>query len=243
MKDNYYLIIFVLSFGPLFINPSYSQKIGVINDEVLMKYREDYLIHSNKIILDIAKKKKLSAVIHTNCLIWITSDKNQIDITEELLNSLKSNENTFPKIKRQKFNGENVSAINSVFKSLLKIKAATEVGVSFSLYGEKIVETKGEVAVNMIDIPDGLIKDELQKSMDAYSDALSIWNDCIQYEYISIIEKLPIIKKYKVELLKTSDEFQKVNDILDNRSLILNQIWIAGQNYLKNAENFYKETD
>lgn len=161
MKNMFYLIIVVLLFGLLFTNSGYSQKIGIVNDDILMKYREDYLKQSKKFISDVANKKNLSAVIHNNGLIWITSDKNKIDITDEVLKYLKSNKNTLPKIEKMKLNAKNVSSIDNVLKSLRKIKAGTEVGINFSLYGEKIVETKEEVSENMPDIPEGDLKNEL----------------------------------------------------------------------------------
>lgn len=80
--------------------------------------------------------------------------------------------------------------------------------------------------------------------MDAYSDALSIWNDIFQYKYLNLIEALPIIGKYKIELRKPindDDAFPKVDEI--NKMIILNKIWLAGEDYLNNAENIYKEAD
>lgn len=238
-SKNLHIVLSIIFWSLISSGSIYSQEIGLINNETLSKYRADYLLHSNKFISQIANKKKLAAVIKSNDLIWISSDKNKVDITEELLNLLKSNENTLPKIEKNKFNDESMTAIKNVFKSLRKIKTATEVGINFSLYGEKVVETTGEVGEYMLNIPDSDLKNELQKSMDAYSDALSIWNDCFQYEYLFIIKDLPIIKKYNIELSKSSDYFQKIDDV--DRSIILSTIWFSGQKNLETAEKIYSE--
>jgi hypothetical protein len=239
MKNMICFVILVLLYGLLFTTSSYAQKIGIINDEVLRNYPDDYLKQKKVLISDIANKKKLSVVIHSNGLIWIASDKNKIDITDDIL-SLKSNDKNPLKTEKQNLDTKNATAINNVLKALHKINGVTEIDISYSLYGEKVVDTKGEVSENLFDVPDGDIKNELQKAMDAYSDALSIWKDCIEAKYISIVNESPIIDKYNIERYSPS-EYALVNEIY--RKLLLTQIWHAGLVHTKNAENIYKKTD
>lgn len=70
---------------------------------------------------------------------------------------------------------QNVVANNAV-QALKKMQATTETGVNYQQYSQML--TEAQVAVNEANtkLPDGELKKELEKAMDAYKDAKWAWD-------------------------------------------------------------------
>lgn len=93
-------------------------------------------------------------------------------------------------------------AVETALKSLRKLQAATEVGVSLTSYQNRLIDTKADVDEALRSIPPGSISNAIQTAMQSYQDASTFWSACIQlqhrYDIINATE--PILNKYGLVL-------------------------------------------
>jgi hypothetical protein len=68
----------------------------------------------------------------------------------------------------------------AAIKALRKLDSAVSVGVNLQEYGTRVADTKIAVDEAMTDIPNGEVKDEIKKAMDAHAEALKFWSDDIR---------------------------------------------------------------
>lgn len=94
------------------------------------------------------------------------------------------------------------AAALAALKSLNKLQAATEVGVSYVDYSSRLIDVKAEVSDNLENVPDGQLKQKINSAMDAYADARTAWGEIIEYGYWDVLkdaETGKIVSKYKLD--------------------------------------------
>lgn len=76
----------------------------------------------------------------------------------------------------------------AALKSLRRLQAATEVGVSYVDYSSRLIDVKADVSDNLDNLPNGQLKQKLNAAMDAYADARTAWGEIIEYGYWDVIK-------------------------------------------------------
>jgi len=120
--------------------------------------------------------------------------------------------------------------VNDAYKALMKIDAATQVGVNFQQYGQLLIDAKAKVNEAVTKLPDGELKTELNSAMEAYYDAGQIWSNKIQGMMI-LLDYEPgktLIPKYS---LRTKKEIggQRLETNPDEAMQV---IWKAAKNHI-----------
>ncbi|SRR5579885_1948835 len=77
-------------------------------------------------------------------------------------------------------NDEQIVACKDALKSLRKVQAATQVGVNTQQYPQLLVDAKANVNAASALLPDGDLRNQLQKTMDAYVDVAGLWRHKIE---------------------------------------------------------------
>jgi len=128
-------------------------------------------------------------------------------------------------------NSKSNEAIANALKSLKKLSAATEVGISFQEYGKRLIDVKIEVDDSITSLPDGYVKDEIKLAMEAYTDASTAWNNMIRDDYLfpSLEPGKSLQKKYSIPIDRSIGM-----DLLP-RNLVLSTIWAAARQHIENA--------
>jgi hypothetical protein len=96
------------------------------------------------------------------------------------------------------------NAIQSALKSLRRLGAATEVGVSQTDYQSRLIDTKADVDEDLRAIPgQSPVAVHIKKCLEAYQDASDAWNDNENFHFWSTFKDFPlpapkVVKKYKI---------------------------------------------
>ena len=124
-------------------------------------------------------------------------------------------------------------SIQQALKSLRKLSAATEVGVSFVEYSRRLIDVKSEVAEYLSNISDGYIKDEINAAMEAYADASTGWNEMGRnFTLFPSLEPGKYLqKKYGIPTDRSIGM-----DLLPGK-LVLSTIWAVAKKHIENAQN------
>lgn len=120
--------------------------------------------------------------------------------------------------------------VNDAYKALMKIDAATQVGVNFQQYSQLLIDAKAKVNEAVGKFPDGELKAEFNSTMEAYYDAGQIWSNKIQGMMI-LMDYEPgktLIPKYSVRTKKESGG-QRLETNPDEAMQI---IWKAAKKHL-----------
>lgn len=128
-------------------------------------------------------------------------------------------------------------SIQEALKSLRKLSAATEVGVSFADYGRRLIDVKSEVAEYLSNISDGYTKDEINAAMQAYADTATAWNEMIRYDFM-IVKFEPgtsLQRKYSIPVSRIG------NEQVMTRNAVLSTIWAAAKTHIENAQKGKQE--
>jgi hypothetical protein len=91
------------------------------------------------------------------------------------------------------------AAAEDAIASLEKVRAGSQVGISYTQNGPLIVDGKAKVNAASELLPDGGLRSELNNAMEAYSDGLQLWAISVRDgtgQFISTREPLSI--KYSV---------------------------------------------
>jgi len=67
----------------------------------------------------------------------------------------------------------------AALKELRKLNSVTEAGLNYQEYQKRVLDAKGEIDSQLLDIPSGQVKDALKKSLDAYVDGRDFWGEAI----------------------------------------------------------------
>ena len=67
-------------------------------------------------------------------------------------------------------------AVVDAVKSLRRMESATEIGISNQEYSSRMIDLKGDVGEALAQLPEGELRKELTLAMEAYTDALVVWN-------------------------------------------------------------------
>lgn len=134
-----------------------------------------------------------------------------------------------------RLSSEEKLAVNDAIESLSKIYAATEVGVNFKEYGSLVIEAKAKVNKASLVLKDIEIKNELERAMEGYADALTAWGEHVEFgTNMLILPEEPynrLVKKYSLPV-QGGGGFPSIN-----RDISLNLIWaIAGKHLSKAME-------
>jgi hypothetical protein len=115
------------------------------------------------------------------------------------------------------------ASAREVLRDLQKLKAATEVGVNYQLYGSLMIDAKAQMTSASAQLPDGDVKTQLALAMDAYADALAAWTAMMSLEYHSLLTSYEpgqtLIPKYSIPV--------PPGDKTVNGKLVLSVIWAA----------------
>lgn len=135
-----------------------------------------------------------------------------------------------------KLSASQQTAANSALKSLRKIAAATDVGVSYSQYGSLLIEAKPEVDEALAVLPESQFRSDITTAMEAYLDSREAWGEMMAKD------KLPLtygIGKKLVE--KYAMAFQTRGDraiIYDStRDRVVEDLWKHARIYLNSASH------
>ncbi len=91
-------------------------------------------------------------------------------------------------------------AAQAALKSLRKLASAAETGVNYQDYGSRIIDAKADIDEQLAELPEGEMKQEIQKALDAYVDAKTVWSTAATRDFV-MTEFEPakgILLKYKV---------------------------------------------
>ena len=132
------------------------------------------------------------------------------------------------------------AAVDAV-KSLRRMKSATDVGINYQQYSSRIIDLKGDVDEAIAQLSDRELKTELTLAMEAYQDALTLWNHMVQ----SSLDVVPISttagtqaeepayslqKKYSIPETTKYDIF-----VVMTREAIFSTIWAAASEHVDRA--------
>ena len=132
------------------------------------------------------------------------------------------------------------SAASTALKSLRKLGAATEIGVSAPDYQNRLIDAKADVNEALRNLPDGKLKINIDDAMQAYVDASTFWNESLQGKSRQGILKGasgPILAKYKLTLLETG---KTERDAMDKADAEFKQVDIEYKN-LKDTDDGYEK--
>lgn len=110
-------------------------------------------------------------------------------------------------------------AAQSALKSLRKLGAAADVGVSLTDYQSRLIDTKSDVEENLRSVPDSKVKTMIEDTMQTYQDASTFWNECLQLKSRAKIAdgaSGAILTKYSLTLPKLGQkEIDLANELAD----------------------------
>ena len=135
-------------------------------------------------------------------------------------------------------------------EALQKVKASTEVGVNNATYAQLLINAKARTNNADEVLPTDELKRELDAAMDAYADAMQVWNEKAQKTYldgfiykdkacgstgIALIPKysLPTKKNFNSKGEKTAAGIVCGDGI--DADIAIKLIWSAGETHLKKA--------
>ena len=227
--------------------------IGIVDDRKLASVREDYPELANKVLPQIAADNKLKIVIRKTAVMWIAPATQTLDITDLVLARLKSlvpsRTSTLPANPTVSTDAQlsqtQRSSANQALKSLRKLEAATEVGLTSSTYSERLIDTKADVQENLRVLPESLLKKEISLSLEAYIDARTAWDTFIEIPYyevaINSLKRAKLVDKYSIpkHLQYAGDDGLKKVDKF-NTGQVLGYIWQAASEHLSKAEALLK---
>jgi hypothetical protein len=94
------------------------------------------------------------------------------------------------------------AAATDAIKSLGKIKAAVEVGVNLRQYSQLVIDAKAAVNEAEGTLPAGEMLITLKSAIDAYRDALTVWNH--KYLGVTKVADPELFSRYKLETDKSA---------------------------------------
>ena len=148
-------------------------------------------------------------------------------------------------------------------KALRRMAAASEVGINFTEYGRRVIDSKGEVDEATAGIKNEELKSEINLSVSAYINAGYVWNEFIKHpkfmssdsEMLLIIGSDPrvaeIIKRYDIPtetidpgpiVSATDHQRRLMGDALKPftrmlKTPALTTVWAAARKHLEKAES------
>jgi hypothetical protein len=131
------------------------------------------------------------------------------------------------------------SVAEEAIKSLRKISASTQVGVNYQQYGVLVIDAQAQVNEALAVLPDGELKNEMNATMESYSDSLQVWGAKIKSGNGEIHTELSpgtiIIPKYS---LPTTDSYYLGKSIKGDQALQI--IWGVANKHLDRASILLK---
>src|SRR6266487_1838433 len=123
--------------------------------------------------------------------------------------------------------------------------AATEVGINMRDYGQLVVEAKAvvnDVGPNPSANKGASMQKELETTMQAYTDALTIWNTYIKFDVIFLDVDLPNQLPGQMKNLHNTYRFPIQNNPVRyiKRDIALTTIWEAAKVHLSRATELAK---
>src|SRR5581483_7505318 len=128
---------------------------------------------------------------------------------------------------------EIIQGLENAVKALRKMEGAAAVKVSLKEYESRMIDTKVDVEEILSKLPDGDLKSEMKRALDAYVDAQSIWEEEIDYEIV-MPSKSPLaaefMKKYSIPPIEKTADPDKIR--LD-RDQMIDVIWRAAASHVE----------
>jgi hypothetical protein len=190
--------------------------IGVVNNTKLAAAGRNFPLLANAVIPEIATDKKLLIVIREPGTAWVAPNTQSIDITNDILAKFKETgvqggppgiPSTEQTLAPNKEATEQNSAISDSLKELHKLSSATQVGLTFSQYSDRLIDAKATIDDNLRNLPESPIKAEIATTLLAFQDAHDIWSESIDLQNMTVTYYLqrvqPIYNKYNVTLHRT----------------------------------------
>lgn len=119
---------------------------------------------------------------------------------------------------------ETAAAMNT-FRALMKIEAATEVGVNYQNYGGLLIDARAAVNEAQLLLPDSDLKKIFENTIVAYKNALDVWKEKIDGSAsldAADVKVKGLIQKYSLPVTKS--EYAK-NFSYVNPDLAMQLIW------------------
>jgi hypothetical protein len=132
------------------------------------------------------------------------------------------------------------SAASDALKSLRKVEAATQVGVSYMQYNSQLIEAQTQVNEASRELPDGDLKREIQATMEAYTDAGRVWNRKIQGDvtlWANDSESKALMQRYKIQASPIRFETGVVVGNGVKADVALQKIWSEARAHLDRASS------
>lgn len=136
----------------------------------------------------------------------------------------------------QEFTKEQKTAAEAALKPLRKLKAATEVGVSYIEYQKRLIDTKAEVEDQLRSVPTGPLKERIAGALEAFEEGSTVWREVIHYKYKSILKKsdtYKIVTKYNLPW-KDGRKYSEVGGT--EKTVWMMGIWMIASNRIAVAD-------
>ena len=145
---------------------------------------------------------------------------------------------------QQKISGSQRQATVDSVRALRKLLSAVEVGLSFSQYTDRLIDAKAEIDERFSLLPEGVVKQEIAGSMDAFLDAHELWRLSLteKWAHSYLFHARQIYKRYNFTPERNADADVKIGEELRRwrkEPLVddaLMHIWAVAVQHLQRAQ-------
>ena len=127
-----------------------------------------------------------------------------------------------------------LTAVAEAVKALRKVEAATQVGSTQQQYSQLVIDAKAQVNEASRLLPEGELKSELGRAVDAYADAVALWDQYVVKAETPLGRKL--IERYGAEEKK----FPTAPPLVMDRDGFNRRVWAVAGKHLERADALYK---
>lgn len=119
-------------------------------------------------------------------------------------------------------------------KRLRKIAGATEIGITYQEYGSRLIDLKADIDDLLTQVPNGELKKEIGRAMEAYIDALTIWRLMTGYDFeiSSFGIGKTLQEKYSIPQEQVTEN---AGMMIIRKQPALNTIWFSANTHINNA--------
>ncbi|MFN2517263.1 MAG: hypothetical protein ABR556_13730, partial [Pyrinomonadaceae bacterium] len=136
-----------------------------------------------------------------------------------------------------------LTVTNDSLKSLRKVDAATQVGVSYVQYGSLLIDAQAQVNEALPLLPNTQFKNEIKMAVEAYNDAYLAWQIANKQGFIispapsGLIDSTELVRKYSLP----PSVFSSGESIYVIREDALTTIWRAARTHIDRASSLLNQ--
>ncbi|MBZ0214358.1 MAG: hypothetical protein K8H99_11200 [Nitrospirae bacterium] len=143
---------------------------------------------------------------------------------------------------------ESDSAALGAIKQLRKLSGAVRIGLNLEQYAARVIDMSAEVDASLLVIADDSVRQELEAAVEAYVDALHMWDAMATRQSLTInAASSLIIVKYNIPTMKFPNGRQELllhggtdGDIVYKREA-LSAIWTVAERHVARAGELVKK--